>query len=297
MIEGIPENGIDLRGLRENLGLKQVEWCALLGLSRRVLQRYENGEHEVPVSVLVHAAWAAEDLVRARRVLNQIQDHRSEHSHTSKTSATLVPDIATSLVNECVLAATRLTKGASNLSKFSEADFQNALFIELDAKGYVVVKEREFETSMGPHQYDLFIHDPVRIALELKLTKKSHPADNARLNFWYDIEWLELAQQAGNIDYGICLLLTDKQALIEETGRGRIDDRENHYRIGRKNPHRCNEMAPDHFFDLSFRGMSLVPGLFPLRISGCYDFRDCWYTINDNNIWLCGVVVNSAKNP
>jgi hypothetical protein len=138
-------------------------------------------------------------------------------------------------------------------------------------------------TSVRQHPFDLtWERDGIRGAIELKLKSQAQraPVDDSRLFFWYDLKWLEAGIEVGSLECGTAILLTDIRQLYEETGRG--DWRHSYYQIGHLNPHRCRVDGPDHFFGRKYKPETqFLPQLYPLKIQGCYDFRDKWHVIND----------------
>lgn len=166
--------------------------------------------------------------------------------------------------------------------------FQPHVLDELSSRGFQADPLVRFETAIRVHEFDIIWRkDGQRGAIELKLKsrQRNHPADDSRLFFWYDLKWLELGREAGHIDFGTSVLLTDLRQLYEETGRG--DERHDYYRIGHLNSHRCRADEPDHFFDLRYAPKTqFLKEMYPLRIEGCYDFRDKWSVVADDTYLL-----------
>lgn len=194
-------------------------------------------------------------------------------------------DIATTVASQ--LSSIHGSVGPWN----EDADYRPAIVDELQARGYRTGEIRPLTTSVRTHRFDvIWDRDGVRGAIELKLPTRTSPADDARLFFRYDIKWLELGITAGHFTHGTAILLTDLRSLYEESNRG--DWRHDYYRIGQANPHRCLRDGPDHLFDRKYApGTQFLNELYPLRIDGCYDFRQGWTVISSGTSALYQLVV------
>lgn len=164
-----------------------------------------------------------------------------------------------------------------------DSSLRPAMVEALERRGFRCHIDQRLRTTVRRHPFDiLWERGGILGAIELKLKGRGAPADDTRLFFWYDLKWLESGIAAGSFAAGTALLVTDLAQLREESGRG--DWRHDYYRIGWLHAHRCSPTGPDHVFDRKYKPETqFLPELFPLRIQGCYDFRDKWHLVSDGS--------------